>query len=67
MAAAPPSLPPLRRFVTPLSEETRDEIAARARVAPDELERWNPHIFESRRPPGLITASDILFIEPPQP
>jgi hypothetical protein len=50
-----------------MSEETRDEIAARAGVAPGDLELWNPHIFESRRPPGLITASDILFIEPPQP
>lgn len=66
MGATPPSLPPRRRFLTPLSEETIDQIAARAAAAADDLKRWNPHIFETRRPPGLLTGSDIVFIEPPR-
>jgi ketosteroid isomerase-like protein len=58
-------LAPRRRFLTPLPEETLEAIAARAALAAEDVKRWNPHIFETRRPPGLITGSDIVFVEPP--
>jgi len=65
MGATPQSLPPRRRFLTPLPEETIDQIATRAAAAAEDVRRWNPHIFEARRPAGLLTGSDIVFIEPP--
>ncbi len=72
MSAAAETLAPVRRFVTPLPDETVEQIAARAlpdmptHAAVDRIKSWNMHIYVMRRPPGLITGSDIVFIEPPQ-
>ena len=66
MTATPPPIAPSRRFLTPLPEETVEAIAVRASAPADDIQRWNPHIFATRRPPGLITGSDIVFIEPPR-
>jgi hypothetical protein len=72
MSSATSALAPLRRFVTPLPEETVEQIAARAmpdeptQAAVDKIKSWNLHIFAMRRPPGLFTGSDIIFVEPPQ-
>jgi len=61
-----------RRFVTPLADETVEELAARALpndAVEDAVERikgWNLHIFAMRRPPGLMLGSDVVFVEPPQ-
>jgi hypothetical protein len=72
MSPATQPLPPQRRFVTPLPEETIEQIAARGlpgepvAAAVDKIKSWNLHIFAMRRPPGLLTGSDIVFIEPPQ-
>ena len=65
MTATPPPLAPRRRFLTPLPQETVEQIAARASAQAEDVKQWNPHIFATRRPPGLITGSDIVFIEPP--
>jgi len=65
MNAQPPPLAPRRRFLTPLPQETLAGLAARAAAAPEDIQGWNPHIFATRRPPGLFTGSDIIFIEPP--
>lgn len=60
-----------RRFVTPGPAETVEQIAARAmpgepvQAAVDKIKSWNLHIFLMRRPPGLLTGSDVVFIEPP--
>jgi hypothetical protein len=60
-----------RRFVTPAPEETVEQIAARAMpgrpllAAVDSIKSWNLHIFAMRRPPGLLTGSDVVFVEPP--
>jgi len=65
------SLSPQRRFVTPGSGETVEEIAARTMpdqasgAAVDAIRSWNLHIFAMRRPPGLLLGSDVVFIEPP--
>lgn len=61
-----------RRFVTPLAEETVEELAARSlpnEAVEDAVERikgWNLHIFAMRRPAGLMLGSDVVFVEPPQ-
>jgi hypothetical protein len=60
-----------RRFVTPLPGEDLAGIAARAMPdvpaveAEEKIKGWNLHIFAMRRPPGLILASDVVFVEPP--
>ena len=60
-----------RRFVTPGPDETVQQIAARAlpdqplQAAVDNIKSWNLHIFVMRRPPGLLTGSDVVFVEPP--
>jgi hypothetical protein len=60
-----------RRFVTPGPDETVEQIAARAlpgqstQKAVDDIKSWNLHIFAMRRPPGLLTGSDVVFVEPP--
>lgn len=60
-----------RRFVTPGPDETVEQIAARAlpdqplQSAVDNIKSWNLHIFVMRRPPGLLTGSDVVFVEPP--
>jgi hypothetical protein len=61
-----------RRFVTPVDDESVEQLAARA--LPDEpvesavarIRSWNLHIFAMRRPPGLLLGSDVVFVEPPQ-
>ena len=55
MSAAAETLTPQRRFVTPLPDETVDRIKS-----------WNLHIYAMRRPAGLLTGSDIVFVEPPR-
>ena len=60
-----------RRFVTPLPDETLEQLAARAlpdepvAAAADRIKSWNLHIFAMRRPPGLMLGSDVVFVEPP--
>jgi hypothetical protein len=72
MSSATSPLAPQRRFVTPLPEETVEQIAARAMpgeptaAAVDKIKSWNLHVFAMRRPPGLFTGSDIIFVEPPR-
>ena len=72
MSSPTQTLTPQRRFVTPLPDETVEQIAARAMsseplaAAVDRIKSWNLHIFAKRRPPGLLTGSDIVFVEPPQ-
>jgi hypothetical protein len=61
-----------RRFVTPKTDETVEELAARAlpdqplESAIERLKGWNLHIFVMRRPAGLLLGSDVVFVEPPQ-
>jgi len=65
------TLSPQRRFTTPRSGETLEELAARAlpdeplEAAVDRIRSWNLHIFALRRPPALMLGSDIVFVEPP--
>jgi hypothetical protein len=72
MSAASKPLAPKRRFVSPLPDETIEQIAQRAMpgeplaAAIDKIKSWNLHIFAMRRPPGLVTCSDVVFVEPPQ-
>jgi hypothetical protein len=72
MSSATSTLSPSRRFVTPLPEETVEQIAARAMpgeptaAAVDKIKSWNLHVFAMRRPPGMFTGSDIIFVEPPR-
>ena len=72
MSAAADTLTPHRRFVTPLPDETVEQIAARAmpdmatEAAVDRIKSWNLHIYAMRRPAGLWTGSDIVFVEPPR-
>jgi len=64
-------LSPQRRFLTPLPDETAEQLAARA--LPDLgaseaialIESWNLHIFGMRKPRGLLLGSDVVFVEPP--
>lgn len=64
-------LSPKRRFTTPRSDETLEQLAARAfpqddpTVAADRIRRWNLHIFALRKPAGLLLGSDVVFVEPP--
>ena len=61
-----------RRFVTPGSGETVEDLAARAlpgeplETAVDKIRSWNLHIFAMRKPAGLILGSDVVFVEPPR-
>lgn len=60
-----------RRYVLPSVGDTLASIAARELpdLAPEqamsELQSWNLHIFMMRQPPGLLTGSDVVFVEPP--
>lgn len=60
-----------RRFVTPQHEDTLEAIAARElpqlalAEAMEQLQSWNLHIFLMRRPAGLLTGCDVVFVEPP--
>ncbi len=60
-----------RRFVSPLPNETVEQLAARTRPdlpleeAVDQIKSWNLHVFVMRRPPGLLLGSDVVFVEPP--
>jgi hypothetical protein len=72
MSSATNTLSPQRRFVSPLPEETIEQLAARTlpnepvAAAVDKIKSWNLHIFAMRRPAGLFTGSDVIFVEPPQ-
>ena len=72
MTSATNTLSPQRRFVSPLPDETLEQLAARAlpdepaSSAVDKIKSWNLHIFAMRRPPGLFTGSDVIFVEPPR-
>ena len=65
------SLTTQRRFVTPLADETVEDLAARAMPGepPEDavarIKSWNLHIFVMRRPAGLLLGSDVVFVEPP--
>jgi hypothetical protein len=60
-----------RRFILPLPGDSLAAIAARelpglsAEDAMQQLEAWNLHIFLMRRPAGLLTGCDVVFVEPP--
>lgn len=60
---------PLRRFIQPHQDDDWGSIALRSlpdvpeAEAIDLLKSWNLHL--SFRPVGVITPSDIMFIEPP--
>jgi hypothetical protein len=60
-----------RRFVLPSPGDTLEDIARRelpeldAATAMERLQAWNMHIFLMRRPPGLLTGCDVVFVEPP--
>ncbi|XOV82241.1 MAG: hypothetical protein ACFHXK_15430 [bacterium] len=66
------TLSPQRRFVSPQPGDTIETIAARElpdlalEEAVSQLTSWNLHIFLMRSPHGLITGSDVVFLEPPQ-
>lgn len=66
------ALAPQRKFISPQPGDTIETIAARelpelAREdAVAQLTSWNLHIFLMRSPHGLITGSDVVFLEPPQ-
>jgi hypothetical protein len=61
-----------RRFVTPMADESLEQLAARA--LPDtpldqamaQIQGWNLHIFAMRKPRGLLLGSDVVFVEPPR-
>jgi len=60
-----------RKFVLPAPGDTLEAIAARelpgveAAAAMEQLQAWNLHIFLMRRPAGLLTGCDVVFVEPP--
>jgi hypothetical protein len=66
------SLTPQRRFVLPEPGDTLESIAARelpalsAEEAMAALQSWNLHIYLMRQPPGLLTGSDVVFVEAPR-
>lgn len=64
-------LSPQRRFISPQPGDTVESIAARElsdlplEDAVSALSSWNLHIFLMRQPHGLVTGSDVVFLEPP--
>lgn len=60
-----------RRFVAPLPGDTIETIAERelpdmsVEDAMAAIQGWNLHIFLMRNPAGMITGSDVVFVEPP--
>lgn len=66
------TLSPQRKFIQPLPGDDFAAIAARElpdlpkAEAVEKLEGWNMHISLMRQPAGLVTGSDIVFVEPPQ-
>ena len=60
-----------RRFVAPLPGDTIESIAMRelpdmsVEDAMAAIQGWNLHIFLMRNPAGMITGSDVVFVEPP--
>jgi len=60
-----------RRFILPQPGDSLESIAARelpgvdAQTAMEQLQSWNLHIFLMRRPAGLLTGCDVVFVEPP--
>lgn len=60
-----------RRFVAPEPGDTLEAIAERelpemsVEDAMAALQGWNLHIFLMRNPPGMLTGSDVVFVEPP--
>ncbi|MEM9623948.1 MAG: hypothetical protein AAF993_20075 [Pseudomonadota bacterium] len=61
-----------RKFISPLPGDTIETIAAREMAdvpqaeAIQQLTSWNLHIFLMRQPHGMVTGSDVVFIEAPQ-
>lgn len=61
-----------RKFISPQIGDTIETIAARElpdmalEEAVAALTSWNLHIFLMRTPHGLITGSDVIFVEAPQ-
>jgi hypothetical protein len=60
-----------RRFILPQPGDSLEAIAARElpgvdpQTAMERLQSWNLHIFLMRRPAGLLTGCDVVFVEPP--
>ncbi|MEM7097259.1 MAG: hypothetical protein AAF541_03295 [Pseudomonadota bacterium] len=60
-----------RKFISPQPGDTIETIAARelpemdSQEAVASLTSWNLHIFLMRQPNGMITGSDVVFVEPP--
>ena len=60
-----------RRFIHPQPGDTIEVIAARElpemsqEDAVAALSSWNLHVFLMRQPHGLVTGSDVIFLEPP--
>ncbi|MCR9277208.1 MAG: hypothetical protein NXH85_04470 [Pseudomonadaceae bacterium] len=67
----PEQLSRQRRFVAPKPGDTLELIAERelpemsVADAMAALQGWNLHIFLMRNPPGMLTGSDVVFVEPP--
>lgn len=65
------ALPPVRRFIQPLSDDDWASIADRLMPDADreaaiaQLKSWNLHL--AFRPVSVITPSDVMFVEPPRP
>ena len=61
-----------RKFISPQIGDTIETIAARelpdmnAEDAVAALTSWNLHIFLMRTPHGMVTGSDVVFVEAPQ-
>ena len=66
------SLEHQRKFISPIPGDTVETIAARELAqmpladAIAALTSWNLHIFLMRQPHGLVTGSDVVFVEAPQ-
>lgn len=64
------ALPPVRRFIQPLSGDDWTSIADRLMPDADreeaiaQLKSWNLHL--AFRPVSVITPSDVMFVEPPR-
>ena len=65
------TLEPVRKFVTPLPNDTWESVADRVfpdlpqQEAVERLQSWNLHMLAGRKPRGAILGSDVIFVGPP--